>query len=292
MLLQAGMYLQPQIIKNVISETELNPVQFHFNKNTSLENKQRAIQKFEATLGVKSVPDPSGSDEPVFYLNAAQTKALIENNVRQGKMYAQQQIVAVSLGKYGLDCIKAKNRPEFNRVYSKDGSLEEPGFIPTSDFNYVMNGNEKYFTPIGWCRWAINVGLDGGEFEKQFRDWPVVFHGTKDALNVMSILEQGFKPGDGRYIDSNEKAVYVTPSVSYATEYAAPPHQHANRKVQLVLQLRVKPGTYSKHGITIGEKNNGQYDPNVPDSEIIWVIKSNQYVKDGLRVYGLMLQFT
>ena len=55
--------------------TETNPVQFHFKKEISFQNKQQAIQKLEALLGVPPVSDSSGSDESVFYLNQASTKS-------------------------------------------------------------------------------------------------------------------------------------------------------------------------------------------------------------------------
>ena len=97
-----------------------------------------------------------GSDEPVFYLNQASTKSFLENR-GCGKIYAQQQIVAVSLGEFGLECITANNKPECNRVYSSDGSVHEPGFISTPDFGLQIWGFKTYFTPIGWCPWAINV---------------------------------------------------------------------------------------------------------------------------------------
>ena len=216
-------------------------------------------------------------------------------------MLAKLQIVAVSLGKYGLDCITAKNKPECNRVYSSDGSVKEPVFIPMSDFGYVQRGIEKYFTPIGWCRWAINVGLDVSQFEQKYSNWPVAFHGTDKAENVMSILQQGFRSGPGFYIKPNEKAVYVTPSVNYAAVYAAAPHKHGGRNVQFVLQLRVKPNTYFKEfGTRINR--NVQFDKNIDNSELIWVIKSQQNVfcqnendqqkENGLLLYGIMLRFT
>ena len=210
--------------------------------------------------------------------------------------------LAVDISKYGLGRIFFKNKPEYNLVYSSNGSVKEPGFIPISDFGYVKRGIEKYFTPIGWCRWAINVGLDGTQFEQKYSDWPVAYHGTNKAENVMRIVQQGFRPGSGLYIDPNETAVYVSPSVNYASVYAAAPHKYGGRSVQFVLQFRVKPNTYSKHFGTIGVNPNVQFDKNIDNKELFWVIKSQQNVKcqnendqqkeNGLLLYGIMLRFT
>ena len=35
--------------------------------------------------------------------------------------------------------------------------VHKPGFISTPDFGFQLWGFKKYFTPIGWCRWTINV---------------------------------------------------------------------------------------------------------------------------------------
>ena len=292
MLITTGTYVQPQSIINVVSDTEDNYAQFHFKKGTSLQVKQDTIKKLEEQYRVKPVPDIHGLDEPIFKLDSVKPQALLEN--RGGKMLAKQQIVAVSIGNYGLGCITAKNKPECNRVYSSDGSVKEPGFIPISDFGYVRRGIERYFTPIGWCRWAINVGLDESQFEQKYNNWPVAFYGTNKAENVMAILQQGFRPGRGCYIEPNETAIYVTPSVNYAAIYAAAPHKHGGRNVQFVLQLRVKPNTYFKQFGTLNNPNV-QFDKNITNSELIWVIKSqqnDQQNENGLLVYGIMLRFT
>ena len=79
---------------------------------------------------------------------------------RHIKSLAKLGVAAVSMGKYAVDIITAKNRPESNRMYSTDGQTEEPGFLKAADFGHVMRGSAKDFAPIGWCRWAINVGIN------------------------------------------------------------------------------------------------------------------------------------
>ena len=72
------------------------------------------------------------------------------------------------------------------------------------------------------------------------------------------------------------------------------------RKVQFVLQLRVKPKTYSKYFGTLEVNPNVQFDKNIDNSELFWVIKSQQTVmcendpqkKNGLLLYSIMLRFT
>ena len=42
----------------------------------------------------------------------------------------------------------------------------------------------EFSIPIGWCHWAINVGLDESQYQQKYSNWPVGFHGTKKAENV------------------------------------------------------------------------------------------------------------
>jgi hypothetical protein len=62
----------------------------------------------------------------------------------------------------------------------------------------------------------LDVGLSNENFQKKYYDWPVSYHGTSSEA-IFAIISNGFKSNSGCWIGKNEKAVYLTPSIVYAS---------------------------------------------------------------------------
>jgi hypothetical protein len=58
--------------------------------------------------------------------------------------------------------------------------------------------------------------MSNEKFAETYKDWPVAYHGTSSKA-IFSIFANGFKSFPGCWIASNEKAVYLTPSIVYAS---------------------------------------------------------------------------
>ena len=70
-----------------------------------------------------------------------------------------------------------KLQPSFNRIYSKGEVDRAKDFKPTHFSGHLLRGGYKYFCPNGWRRYALDVGIDAGEFDKAYDSWRVCFHG-------------------------------------------------------------------------------------------------------------------
>ena len=126
---------------------------------------------------------------------------------------------------------------KFNMIYSRDGSDKAHGFTSWGDFK-ERRDTEPYYAPIGWRRWAIDLGLNGQQFQHKYGDWPVLYHGTKMAV-IHLILANGFRLSKGLcYISKKEGAVYLSPSIVYSghPRYAEP-YKKGNKWVQVELQI-------------------------------------------------------
>ena len=167
----------------------------------------------------------------------------------------------------------------------------------------------KYALPTGWCRFALKAGgvraADIGAFDK----WHVAFHGTNvEALEA--ILSSGAlaKPGDevvtgtqsrikidirdghlrrrfnrnnahGKCNESfNPKQIFLSPTIRYCEKslYAAPSHWTDDEDgrtcdVQVCLQVRVQPGSYSVGQETIlGDDDTALIDDAYSNDEVEW----------------------
>ena len=194
--------------------------------------------------------------------------------------------------------------PEYCRIYSVDGVDEEEGFMSTYFKGAIKHGGEPYYCPIGWLRWAVDIGLTGEEFEDKYDDWPVAYHGTHPKFSL-KILKKGFHHSE-KYkchlprSDRKARAVYFSPSIEYAAhERYARVYQVKNLYAQTVLQVRIKPSliTIKGPGTLDGAfSNNPTVDPNFSSTELEWVIrwdkKTNIKAEDGIIVYGFMMRFT
>jgi hypothetical protein len=135
-------------------------------------------------------------------------------------------------------------------------------------------GGFPYFCPVGWKRFSLNITQSKKEFDKKFKDWRVVYHGTShDVANL--ILNTGFK--------SNKwQDVYFSPSIEYCSipRYSKIWRRKSDGKfIQLVLQCRLNPKSISKiQSETMLKENERktQIDPNFDNGELELVIRPNE----------------
>eukprot|EP00111_Clytia_hemisphaerica_P007324 TCONS_00021315-protein len=113
--------------------------------------------------------------------------------------------------------------------------------------NEFYRGGERYYRPIGWKRYALKVN---GKYEDDdwlggLSQWPVAFHGTED-INAYPISSGGFRASKVGYYGAG---VYVSPLIEFASAYARPLVSTNDLTMVIVLQVRVKPGSYKKDHI-------------------------------------------
>ena len=91
--------------------------------------------------------------------------------------------------------------------------------------------------------------------------WPVAFHGTSgdDWRAIKDIVRNGFKVRGGRRDALNGEVfgsgVYCTPEPDFAAHYAeeAPLNTESGHTLQVVFQVRVRPGCYRQHDHRLGK---------------------------------------
>ncbi|XP_076118704.1 uncharacterized protein LOC143099673 [Alosa pseudoharengus] len=89
-----------------------------------------------------------------------------------------------------------------------------------------MRGNEVYFRPYGWMRFALKVldkyddgnawlGSPGHRTQSDRCEWPVSYHGTS-LDGAKGIISTHYKPGSGQVYG---RGVYSTPDVNVAESH-------------------------------------------------------------------------
>lgn len=129
----------------------------------------------------------------------------------------------------------------------------------------------------------------------------IIYHGT-DPSNVSLILQQGMRPSFGCFLASKQRAVYLTPSIEYASHprYAKLMRLNNDCYMQICLQIRVHPYLISqiRPGTLPGAFQTCEtIDPNFKDNgQLEWLIhwqpERNIREYDGLLVCGIMLRIT
>ena len=127
------------------------------------------------------------------------------------------------LGEMGLIALvigelkSALDIKEFNLIYSKDGQENADGFNSVREFPFEYRDTEPYFSPNGWRRRALDLGLSKNEFKEKFGNWPILYHGTKDQF-VGAILLNGLRTSIGPqcYLGDGEVGLYASPSIEYS----------------------------------------------------------------------------
>ncbi|CAE7939256.1 HERC1 [Symbiodinium sp. KB8] len=183
-----------------------------------------------------------------------------------------------------LETIKSKLLfdPQFTRLYS---------FNPAC---YGQRGGYPYFKPCGWRRCSLAID----KFE-EYSGWCIAYHGTS-CQNVASIMLRGLRrPGDqgvcvahGQAYSTSHRTIYVSPAIEYAAfpVYAKFLEIEKNHWAQLVLECRVRPGSFVVKPGTLGNKywpEHLRMDSNFEtNSELEWLIES----PDDVVFTGLMIR--
>ncbi|CAF1315132.1 unnamed protein product [Rotaria sp. Silwood1] len=187
--------------------------------------------------------------------------------------------------------------PFFDACYCKNCY---PSELPS----VIEAGNAEYVIPRGWVRIGLHVDPVTEEHYAIWDKWIVTFHGTT-IVAAHSILtnRQFCLPGD-TLIDGtvlgirpghipNKKHIYTSPTIAYSSlpVYSPKTQFHSLRtkrtyEVQIVLQCRQKPRSFTIQGETVGAK-----------TKRICQFASNEKVeyfteiRASLVAYGLLVRF-
>ncbi len=119
--------------------------------------------------------------------------------------------------------------------------------------DYGMRGDFPYGKPCGWIRFALEVPKE--VFDD---DWPIAYHGT-EVEYVPSILKEGLtaKKAHRQNGSLTKKTIYCSPSVEYAAfpTYAVFDEVSNQHWMQIVLQVRVRPGKFTQQPGTMNTKH-------------------------------------
>lgn len=152
----------------------------------------------------------------------------------------------------------------------------------------LVVANEKYIIPRGWCRFGLHTPSLLADYNNIWENWANAFHGTTPNY-ARSIIEHGqlLINGDitleGTNIvtrastDKSQAHYFLSPHICYASHpwYS----QITKFKVvggrqlysQVVLMMKVRPGTYAKQAETEGGAKRIFDDYSViPEREIEW----------------------
>eukprot|EP00913_Durusdinium_trenchii_P000557 g513.t1 len=131
------------------------------------------------------------------------------------------------------------------------------------DGRKMFRGGREYFLPVGWKRFAVQVK---GVYDEGDNAW----------LRLGGILCTGFRVGERQKFEAAAGAgVYCTPRIDVAQHYSKPTLLRGH-SVQIVLQLRVRPGAI-----------NPITDPSAHEFERkYWVINN----PDDIRAYGVLIR--
>lgn len=157
----------------------------------------------------------------------------------------------------------------------------------------------------GWKRFGVKVAEDEKEFDSQWGEWHVAYHGTLGE-NATKILISGLRVSTkGCFYGDGIPRAYVSPSIEYCAHprYARPwiqtTRQNRSCWYQLVFQCRVNPKSVDKIGpetlVKSDFKEKVKVDPNFDNNELEWVVlgKDNQeFIREDIICYGLMLRIS
>ena len=186
----------------------------------------------------------------------------------------------------------------------------------------MQRSGEKYALPRHWFGFGIHIRDEFQKRRNKIESWHVAYHGTS-RQNVESVLRerQIMFPGDifqdgtmlpvahgacGAHLLAKDggappPVVYVSPTIHDASMPCyATPFEFEGRRVQAVLQCRVKPGACAKYGKTIPPSHAGHLDPEVQeltppnswdsefnDDQLEWIVAD----REGVVPYRLLLRW-
>eukprot|EP00401_Gymnodinium_catenatum_P037244 CAMPEP_0117538406 /NCGR_PEP_ID=MMETSP0784-20121206/42463_1 /TAXON_ID=39447 /ORGANISM="" /LENGTH=700 /DNA_ID=CAMNT_0005335021 /DNA_START=62 /DNA_END=2161 /DNA_ORIENTATION=- len=141
--------------------------------------------------------------------------------------------------------------------------------------DYGERHGVTYFKPHGWIKRRARAD----DFDN-IRDWPIVYHGTSSTSAAKILLTRLERPGRGGVFTAHGQAgsgtrrtIYTSPSIFYAGHPVYAPLFEIDpdrRWGQIVLQCKVRPGSWrTRHG-TLGNKHwpfEVRMDPNFPNHD-------------------------
>ncbi|XP_026005617.1 uncharacterized protein LOC113010653 [Astatotilapia calliptera] len=162
-------------------------------------------------------------------------------------------------------------------------------FTGMKDTDTFYRGDEEYWRPYGWQRFAIKVldKYDGNEWlgtagyrtRSVSGEWPVSYHGTSYD-SACDIIKGRFKPG---HRDVYGRGVYSTPDIEVALKYCKDFKSKKNGKTyKVILQNRINPRYREKH-------HNDKYWL-VPINDRVSKEEEEKMVARAIRPYGLLLK--
>ncbi|CAF0943585.1 unnamed protein product [Rotaria sordida] len=164
--------------------------------------------------------------------------------------------------------------------------------------NTLRKGGYEYTIPRGWVRVRIQTDRAQSQQKKIFQRWATSYYGTCEK-KLEQILRNRFIPLPGDLLNDGEifsdhsgyeQQWLTSPSINYASDlryspiktFILPDRRGEIYTVQVVLQYKQKPGTFSIH-----PGRPGLCDI-IPADEIEWM--SNQ--RSTLIPYGLMIRMS
>lgn len=162
----------------------------------------------------------------------------------------------------------AKLDRDHSRIYSLSGER-----------TYGNRGGMRYFKPVGWARFAIRAK------KKLLQDWPVAYHGTT-VVKAVRIMAEGLQQpagwqdvAHGQAFSTSKTSLYVSPSIEYAAHpvYAELAEATEGTWLQAVLQLRVRPGSFTERPSTLNSSHwprDLRFDANFEsNSNLEWLME-------------------
>eukprot|EP00929_Paragymnodinium_shiwhaense_P098536 TRINITY_DN60003_c0_g1_i1.p1 TRINITY_DN60003_c0_g1~~TRINITY_DN60003_c0_g1_i1.p1 ORF type:complete len:630 (+),score=52.08 TRINITY_DN60003_c0_g1_i1:58-1947(+) len=166
-----------------------------------------------------------------------------------------------------------------------------------------------YFRPDGWWQFQVEPWHYGnnGHCTVPFEDisaWPVAYHGST-CENISSILRFGLrKPGELHWVKQAhgaagagaEGSLYVSPSLWIASHpvYSQLKQIGEDRYIQLVLKIKVRPGSYREQRNTLRGchwEREIQIDPNIDNQDAKeWLLDRDTFKNCDAVITGVMLR--
>jgi hypothetical protein len=165
---------------------------------------------------------------------------------------------------------------------------------------YQVYSGVPYYRPDGWWQFQVPPWCVNSELPINFDEianWPVAYHGTA-CDKLPSILSIGLrKPGEVPWVGAEHGcagagatgAVYVSPSLWYELKRSG-----AERWVQVVLKLRIRPNSYRAQGNTLLDRHwNRQIclDPDFPNNDCLeWLLEGDTYQRNDAVIVAVMIR--
>ncbi|CAF2990997.1 unnamed protein product [Rotaria sp. Silwood2] len=212
-------------------------------------------------------------------------------NYKCGHMKLAKEFVS------SLNWVESLFNPFYDACYCKN-------CYPSECENVTAAGNAEYVIPREWVRLGLRVDPVIQEHHDIWNKWIVTFHGTS-IVAAHSILtnRQFCLPGD-ILIDGtvlgihpghipNKKHIYTSPTIAYSSlpVYSPKKQFHSSRtklayEVQVVLQCRQKPRSFTVQGETIGAKSK-RICKFIPNEQVEYFTE----IRSSIVPYGLLVRF-